>query len=592
MSLAMSSSITSFFARVAALALLLLPLSPRAADMSQTITLNPGWNAIYVSVQPNDNEIESVFANIPVRSVWRWRPGREQVQFIRDPSEGLENVEGWFAWFPEPRPDAMLTNLFTIDGNTAYLVRLPEDAGTRQLTIHGKPRFIPTQWRPDDFTLTGLPVAGSNPPTFSEFFSQSPAHASQPIYRLDNADGRWKPVSGSTPISANEAYWIRTQGNSRYQGRMHLVLDQGESLAFDAAFDQMRFVLRNLSGVNGSFQIERLGSTRVPLSLRTEDPETGEVGWPDLPDVETIDAPANKDVFITLAIKRPQFTQQRMEQLIAITDELGQRIVLHVGGDVVQPGALPARPAGMGAAGAKAGGDNPLLFAGLWIGEVVIDKVSEAQNGGTTPVTVGSSAFTQRFLVHVNAQGQARLLKDVIQMWEEGTMRPSSIDPSYQEVDQPGRYVLLTNKQLISLYSGVAGRDGTPVGIRYSSIGYDFPGETLDFTGVFGPGGEISTTIVMPPQLPTNPFLHRYHPDHNNLDEQFLNYLPEAFEVQRNVQMAFTPDDPSGSNGPGWGDSLIGGTFAESITGLHRNTIFTSGTFHLRRASPVTVLNQ
>ena len=37
MSLAMSSSITSFFARVAALALLLLPLSPRAADMSQTI---------------------------------------------------------------------------------------------------------------------------------------------------------------------------------------------------------------------------------------------------------------------------------------------------------------------------------------------------------------------------------------------------------------------------------------------------------------------------------------------------------------------------------------------------------------------------
>ena len=60
------------------------------------------------------------------------------------------------------------------------------------------------------------------------------AHASQPIYRLDNADGRWKPVSGSTPISANEAYWIRTQGNSRYQGRMHLVLDQGESLAFDA----------------------------------------------------------------------------------------------------------------------------------------------------------------------------------------------------------------------------------------------------------------------------------------------------------------------------------------------------------------------
>lgn len=587
MNLAMSSSITSLLVRVAALALLLFPLAPRAADMTQTITLKPGWNAIHVALQPAQNDIESVFANIPVRSVWRWIPNRDQVQFIRNPSDGLENIEGWYAWFPESRPDAMLTNLFTIDGNTAYLVRLPDDAGIRQLTISGKPRFIPTQWRPDSFTLTGLSVTASNPPTFNEFFSQSPGHTGQPIYRLDNADGRWKLVSGTTPINANEAYWIHTQGNSRYQGRMHLVLDQGESLAFGTAFDQMRFVLRNLSGVNSSFQIERLGTMRVPLSMRLEDPETGEVGWPDLPDVEVIDAPANQDVFVTLAIKRSQFTQARMEQLIAITDELGDRIVLHVGGDVVQPGALAQRPAG-----AKAGGDNPLLFAGLWIGEVVIDKVSEAQNAGTAPKTVGASTFTQRFLVHVNAQGQARLLKDVIQMWEEGTMRPSSIDPSYQEVDQPGRYVLLTNKQLISLYSGVAGRDGVPVGLRFSSIGYDFSGETLDFTGVFGPGGEISTTIVMEPQLPTNPFLHRYHPDHDNLDEQFLNYLPEAFQVVRNVQMAFTPDDPSGSNGPGWGDTVIGGTFAESITGLHRNPIFTSGTFHLRRASPVTVLNQ
>ena len=587
MNLAMSSSITSLLVRLAALALLLLPLAPRAADMTQTITLKPGWNAIHIALEPNQNEIETVFANIPVRSVWRWIPNRDEVQFIRNPSDGLENIEGWYAWFPESRPDAMLTNLFTIDGNTAYLVRLPDDAGTRQLTIHGKPRFIPTRWRPDGFTLTGLPVTASNPPAFAEFFSQSPGHTGQPIYRLDNADGRWKLVSGTTPINANEAYWIHTQGNSRYQGRMHLVLDQGESLAFDTAFDQMRFVLRNLSGVNGSFQIERLGSTRVPLSMRLEDPETGEVGWPDLPDVEVVDAPANKDVFVTLAIKRPQFTQPRMEQLIAITDELGDRIVLHVGGDVVQPGALAPRPAG-----AKAGGDNPLLFAGLWIGEVVIDKVSEAQNGGTAPKTVGANTFTQRFLVHVNAQGQPRLLKDVIQMWEEGTMRPSSVDPAYQEVDQPGRYVLLTNKQLISLYSGVVGRDGVPVGLRFSSIGYDFSDETLDFSGVFGPGGEISTTIVMEPQLPTNPFLHRYHPDHDNLDEQFLNYLPEAFQVVRNVQMAFTPDDPSGSNGPGWGDTVIGGTFAESITGLHRNPIFTSGTFHLRRASPVTVLNQ
>lgn len=583
----MSHLRTPFFARLAALALLLCPLAPHAADMTQTITLKPGWNAIHIALEPSDKEIATVFAGIPVRSVWRWIPGRNDAQFIRDPAEGLESIEGWFAWFPEPRPDAMLTNLFSIDGNTSYLVRLAEGESPRQLTIRGTPRFVPTAWRANGFTLTGLPVATSNAPTFAEFFSRSSAHQGQPVYRLDNAEGRWKPVAGNTPINANEAYWIHTNGNSRYQGRMHLVLDQGESLEFSAAMDQMRFVLRNLSDQNSSFQIERLGGTRVPLSLRLEDEETGEIGWPDLPDVEVLDAPAGEDVFVTLAIKRPQFTADRMEQMIAITDEHGQRIVLHVGGNTAQRGVF--QTAG-GPARGKAG-DSPLAFSGLWVGDISVEKVSEAQRAGTEPKAVGT-ALSQRVLIHVNPQGQARLVKDVIQMWEDGTMQPSSIDPAYQEVATPGRYVLLTNKNLIGLYSGAAGRDGVAVGVRFSTVAYDFDAETLDFSGVFGPGGEISTAIVVSPTLPSNPFLHRYHPDHDNLDEQFLNYREEAYQVVRNVQLVFTADDPRGDNQPGWGDSIVGGTFTETITGLHRNPIFASGTFRLRRASTVTVLNQ
>lgn len=583
----MFRSIYQLIIQSAAVSVLLFASSAHAVDMTQTITLNPGWNAIHIALEPNENEIATVFAGIPVRSVWRWIPGKNEAQFIRDPAEGLENVEGWFAWFPDSRPDALLTNLFTIDGNTSYLVRLPDNESPRQLVIRGVPRFVPPKWRANDFTLTGLPVTATNAPTFNEFFSRSPAHVGQPVYRLDGTDGRWKPVAGTTAIKANEAYWIFTKGNSRYQGRMNLVLDQGESLDFSAAFSELRFVLRNVSGTDGSFQIERLGSERVPLALRMEDDETHEVGWPALHDVEVFDAPDGEDVFITLAIKRPQFTNERMEQMLAITDENGQRIVLHVGGNSVQPGAL-ARPAG---AQAKAGGDNPLAYAGLWVGSINIDRVSEAQRAGVTPKNTGST-FSQRVLIHVNGLGQARLLKDVIQMWEDGTTRPSSVDPSYQELDTPGRYVLLTNKDLIGLYSGVAGRDGVPVGIRMSTVAYDFDGETLDFSGVFGPGGQITAAVVVPSDLPTNPFLHRYHPDHNNLDEHFLNYEEEAFQVVRNMQLVFTADDPTGASPPGWGDSIMGGTFAETITGLHRNPIFTSGTFRLTRASAVTVLNQ
>jgi hypothetical protein len=433
--------------------------------------------------------------------------------------------------------------------------------------------------------LTGLPVTASNGPSFAEYFEASSAHTGQPVYRLA-PNGQWQLVTSpaSTVIEPGRAYWIRTEGNSSFQGPMQLVLDQGESLEFSAALDEIRVVLRNRSGAAGSFQIQRISNGAMPLQFRNEDPETQEVGWPDLQGTLVLDAPADKDVFLTLAAKRTAFNADRMEEVLAITDENGQRVLLGVGGNTKQP-LLGARIAGGKAVTAVNG------FAGLWVGDVLIDSVSQAQTGGTLP-TPTNRPFKQRFLIHVNASGEARLLKDVIQMWEEGTMQPSAADPSLQEVDEPGRYVLITDKNLIGLYSGATNVDGASVGIRYSTVAYDFSAPTMAFVGNFGPGSEISASVVVASNLPTNPFLHKYHPDHDNLDANFLNPAAEAYEVVRNIRFGFVAEDPSGGAVPGWGDSLVGGTFSESITGLHKNPIFTSGQFRLRRVSAVPVLNQ
>ena len=555
-----------------------------AATVQQTFTLQPGWNAIHVEVEPEHPEIETVFAGVPILSVWRFKPDVGGAQFIRDPAEGLENIEGWFGWFPQPRPEAFLSNLFLIDGGTSYLVRV-DGGATHQITLSGKPKFRAPRWQPDAFTLTGLPVAASNGPSFAEYFEASSAHAGQPVYQLA-PNGQWQLVTSpaSTVIEPGRAYWIRTEGNSSFQGPMQLVLDQGESLEFSAALDEIRFVMRNRSGAAGSFQIQRISNGAMPLQFRNEDPETQEVGWPDLQDTLVLDAPVDKDVFLTLAAKRTAFNADRMEEVLAITDENGQRVLLSVGGNTKQP-----------LAGARIAGSKQVTtvngFAGLWVGDVLIDSVSQAQTAGTLP-TPTNRPFKQRFLIHVNASGEARLLKDVIQMWEEGTMQPSAVDPSLQEVDEPGRYVLITDKNLIGLYSGATNVDGASVGIRYSTVAYDFAAPTLEFVGDFGPGSEISASVVVASSLPTNPFLHKYHPDHDNLDANFLNPAAEAYEVVRNIRFGFVAEDPSGGAVPGWGDSLVGGTFSESITGLHKNPIFTSGQFRLRRVSAVSVLNQ
>jgi len=554
-----------------------------AADLQQVLTLQPGWNAIHVDVQPEHPEIETVFAGIPILSVWRYKPDVGGAQFIRDPSEGLENIEGWYGWFPQPKPEAFLSNLYMIDGGTTYLVRVDGNA-SHQVTLTGKPEFRAPRWMPDGFTLTGLPVVPANAPSFAEFFENSPAHLGQPIYQL-SANGQWQLITApaSTSIDYGRAYWIYTKGNSKFQGPMQVMLDQGESLEFSAALEEIRVVLRNRSGVPGSFQIQRVSDGAMPLRFRNEDPETQEVGWPDLQDTLVLDAPVDEDVFLTLAPKRTGFSADRMEDVLAVTDEHGQRVFLAVGGNTKQPSGV-LRIAGKQLTSVTS-------LAGLWVGDVLVDAVSQAQTAGTLPTPTNRS-IKQRFLIHVNASGEARLLKDVIQMWEEGTYRPSSIDPSANEVDQPGRFVLITDKNLIGLYSGATNRDGASVGVRFSTVAYDFAQPSLLFTGEFAPGSTLTTSVVVGTDLPTNPFLHRYHPDHDNLDANFLNATVEAFQVVRNIHFAFSVEDPSGGTVPGWGDSMVGGAFTESITGLHKNPIFTSGRFRLRRVSAVPVLNQ
>jgi hypothetical protein len=109
--------------------------------------------------------------------------------------------------------------------------------------------------------------------------------------------------------------------------------------------------------------------------------------------------------------------------------------------------------------------------------------------------------------------------------------------------------------------------------------------------------GSLSCTISLPANFPTNPFQHKYHPDHNNLNEQFKP-LPsgqeEAYSVTRQIQLQFTVTDPEdpGLEKPGWGDIEMGGIYNETITGLHKQDIKVQGFFRLRRATVTPVLNQ
>src|SRR5690625_6380754 len=76
---------------------------------TQTIELQPGWNAIHVEVEPDNRAIEQVFAGLPVASVWRWIPNDRSAGFIQDPDEELLTIDGWYGYFPPERSESVLT---------------------------------------------------------------------------------------------------------------------------------------------------------------------------------------------------------------------------------------------------------------------------------------------------------------------------------------------------------------------------------------------------------------------------------------------------------------------------------------------------
>ena len=220
--------------------------------------------------------------------------------------------------------------------------------------------------------------------------------------------------------------------------------------------------------------------------------------------------------------------------------------------------------------------NNVSPHAGLWVGRAMIREVSQAQNGSLAPTPV-KDEFSFRFILHVDAAGTVRLLKEVIQLWKEGTRVPDPENPGSFVVDEPGHFVLVTDEDLISSFEGAVLRDGEPVGLRVSTIAYDFPQDFVVMSGSFAPGGTLSTTLVLDSQAPTNPFLHRFHPDHDNLDPRFVEFQEEAYSVIRAMEFEITADDPVGLNNPGYGEDAWGGAFRETLSGLHRNDIAVEG---------------
>jgi len=202
-------------------------------------------------------------------------------------------------------------------------------------------------------------------------------------------------------------------------------------------------------------------------------------------------------------------------------------------------------------------------------------RITEGSGGGAAP-----SNFPVRLLLHVDAARKPTLLQQVYLGQLNGV-----------------NYAGPTEAGIAALVNAA-----TPGGkiVRVSSASFPHGGSSggpwaAGAGGTFGGSGTASFSVVVPFDARTNPFVHTYHPDHDNWDARYEKKLPagqESHTVTRDITLTFQPTPPAGVSPLGWGVTTVGGTYEELITGLRApgQEIGIRGSFILQQVSTVPTL--
>lgn len=592
--------------------------SVSAQRMSQSIDLQPGWNAVYLEVNPEYSDPSAVFDGLPVKSVWRYNRTFDPIQFFDDPANLKAENPDWLVWYPADSPSHGIRTLFSIFGPRPFLIELG-GSEARQLTVTGKPRHRAPAWLSDSYNLVGFPLADSSTPSFNSFFASSASLASAKRFRLDATTGRWEAIVGTMAMKRGEAFWQYSQGQSSFVGALEVDTLGRSEVDFGDLQVEARVLVTNRSSTSRTVtaRVEQalapsngilpLKAGPVPLShweadLTAPDPQSRIYGYIDFdaPFEFVLTPGASREII--LKVRRADMApfdsggqEAEYQSLLRIDD--GQGFVVHLpvrakSFDSSGGGGARLVKEGIGSKSAHSTAIQPLLQRkGLWVGTVLVNAISEASNPAdkTTP-TGTSSSFPFRVIVHVDEGGNIKFLQQVFLMFKPPIFEPDPEVVGGQRLLFPGRPVLVTNDSLLGQYEGADFVDGQKVGRRLSTTAFAFK----DPIAMTVDGESLDCSVFLDYDDPLNPFVHRFHPEHNNLNLRFTELLSEgveSFDVMRALSFEFMAEDPNDLAGGGWGDTTIGGVYREVITGIHKEAIHLSGTFRLNHVLNVEVLN-
>jgi hypothetical protein len=553
------------------LSVLVTMATVRAQWYSQTYPLGKGWNGIWLSGDATYATVAEIFSEHgpKVSEVWRWNPNPDQTGFTGSPSTPTTSSEEWTVWKRDDPAEQELTQMM---GNTSYLLRC--DAAT-SLTLKQLALPPSATWLISGANFMGMPGFGpgdTTSPLLSTYLASFPSaettvlSPTSKIYKYEGeedlgANNPKEVQAGTERLNPGQAYWFESAATSDFTGPVEYELPSTSGLAFGRTLTAMTVGVTN-----------RL-TTAVTLTVRLEPSESEPNGQSAVPDGVVLmrrlfnsttneydEIPMGGGFTVALdpsgrtnldfGVDRSGITDYDAfhASILRITDS--QNLM-----DVRLPVSVLAASS-----------------SGLWIAQAKVSHVGSTVPGATGTTT--SQPFPLVFLIHLDANGVARMLPQVF---------VGKLDTA----NNPFGLCISEEKILSKAESGVVPR--RYVSCQLPAVSY------LTGVGALAVGSTVTWKINVPHTDPTNPFVHTYHPDHDNLDPSFSSELKsgeESYTIDRTCGFTFTSEPPNGSMVAGWGTTVLGGTYAELLKGLNGDQdLSLTGTFAMRRISEIATID-
>lgn len=529
-----------------------------ASRISETISLEKGWNAIYLEASPDVSAPAEFFADMP--GVLRVGSYESSVydyteQITSDGSEIGQKPVSFFVW--ERGKDASST-LQRLMGGRAYLIYATNACEKTFTGVPGQPH---TSWQVSDggfTTLAGVSIPRGMTVSSQTYFREGPPGAAcslrpislfgdeveQPDYLSMNILSRKPQLNGGM------AYAFESPEAGNWPGVISLSAGlTGGLLRFAGDATVASFSLANTGTANRQIRLSwnaGADTTEAKPSMRLKLPRNGAAAavWTNFTEHVFDFAPGEKRTYLLRVDRSTAAGAAKVGGVIAAEDLSGTKMRVRMG-VTVEPetddssvGAFPK---------------------GLWFGNVTLMQVDEQSSG--TPVEAGGK-MKLNMMLHVDGDGNAALLQRI-------AVATSAT------ADDKGAYDTRLFTETANVPSGYTAR-------RISTVFPDVAHRSVAASADCAFGTRLSYNWTVAADARDNPFRHAWHPDHGT-----------GFAVTNRLSLTWADEWGNSTYSTEDPDEVTYGIAVWRLGGLSgKGDITMRGVFALKRIIPVPEIEQ